>query len=223
MGRGKKHSSVNCISSRSAKPNSRHSFSSDRTRFRVDVFQFLDVSEWMFFSFSTDLFNLHYSESRAVCYPSEQTSSKFCVLVPGSRSNGDKCLHSSLVRSSELCLSPIQPDYEVSEKDTIRQGQGTFCGSNVEIETMVPSPSFNAVRWPIIASECSRSVDTTILPREAPTEISDSGHVAAVWRCLSKFSLPSRVSEIVMSSWRSSTQTQYGSAWAKWSSWCVQR
>ena len=26
-----------------------------------------------------------------------------------------------------------------------------------------------------------------------------------------------------MSSWRSSTQAQYGSAWAKWSSWCVQR
>ena len=31
------------------------------------------------------------------------------------------------------------------------------------------------------------------------------------------------MSEIVMSSWRSSTQAQYGSAWAKWSSWCVQR
>ena len=26
-----------------------------------------------------------------------------------------------------------------------------------------------------------------------------------------------------MSSWRSSTQTRYGSAWTKWNSWCVQR
>ena len=25
-----------------------------------------------------------------------------------------------------------------------------------------------------------------------------------------------------MSSWRSGTQAQYGSAWARWSSWCVQ-
>ena len=127
-------------------------------------------------------------------------SSKFCVLVPRSRSNGDKCIHSSLVRSSELCLSPIQPDYEVSEKDPNRQGQSPFCGSSVEIETMVPGPSFNAVRSPSIASKCFESVDATILPREAPPETSDSGHVDAVQRYLSKFSLPSRVSEIVMSS-----------------------
>ena len=214
MGRGKKHSPVSCISSRSAKLNGRHSFSSDRSRFRTDVKPF---------NFSTSLFNLQYSENRPVCYPSEQRGSKFCVLVPRSRSNGNKCIHSSLVRSSELCLFPIQPDYEVSEKDPNRQGQSPFCGSSVEIETMVPGLSFNAVRSPTIASECFRSVDTTILPSEAPTETSDPGHVATVWRCLSRFSLPSRVSEIVMSSWRSSTQAQYGSAWAKWSSWCVQQ
>ena len=165
MGRGKKHSSVSCISSTSAKLNSRHSFSPDRSRFRVDV---------------------------------------------------------KPLRSSELCLSPIQPDYEVSQKDPNRKGQSPFCGFSVEIETMVPGPSFNAVRSPTIVSECFGSVDTTILPREAPTEISDSGRVAAVQRFLSKLSLPSRVSEIVMSSWRSGTQAQYGSAWAKWSSWCVQ-
>ena len=175
-------------------------------------------SEWMLNpSIFRRLFNLQYSESRPVCYPSEQPSPKFCVLVPRSRSNGEKCIHSSLVRSSELCLSPIQPDYEVSEKDPNRQGQSPFYGS------MVPGPSFNAVRLLTIASECFGSVDTTILPREATAETSDSGRVAAVRRCLSKFSLPSRVSEIVMSSWRSSTQAQYGSAWAKWSSWCVQR
>ena len=167
MGRGKKHSSVSCISSRSAKLNSRHSFSSDRSRLRVDIKPF---------NFSTSLFNLQYSESRPVCYPSEQPSSKFCVLVPRSRSNGNKCIHSSLVRSSELCLSPIQPDYEVSQKDPNRQGQSHFCGSSVEIETMVPSPSFNAVRSPTIASECFGSVYTTVLPREAPAETSDSGH-----------------------------------------------
>ena len=31
------------------------------------------------------------------------------------------------------------------------------------------------------------------------------------------------MSKIVVSSWRSSTQARYGSAWARWSSWCVQR
>ena len=169
MGRGKKHSSVSCISSRSAELNSRHSFLSDRSRFRVDVKPF---------NILTSLFNLQYSESRPVCYPSEQPSSKFCVLVPRSRSNGDKCIHSSLVRSSELCLSPIQSDYEVSEKDPDRQSQGPFCGSSVEIETMGPGPSFNAVRSPTIVSECFGSVNTTILPREAPADTSDSGPVA---------------------------------------------
>ena len=76
---------------------------------------------------------------------------------------------------------------------------------------------------PLLLPNCFGSVDTTILPREAPAETSDSGRVAAVWKCLLKFSLLSRVSEIVMSSWRSRTQAQYGSVWAKWSSWCVQQ
>ena len=66
------------------------------------------------------------------------------------------------------------------KKDPNRQSQSPFCGSSVEIETMVPGPSFNAVRSPTIASECLGSVDTTILHREAPTETSDSGRVAAV-------------------------------------------
>ena len=126
-----------------------------RSRFRVEVKPF---------NLSTSLFNLQYSESRPVCYPSEQPNSKFCVLVPRSRSNGNKCIHSSLVRSSELCLSPIQSDYEVSEKDPNRQSQSPFCGSSVEIDTIVSGPSFNAVRSPTIASECFGSVDTTILP-----------------------------------------------------------
>ena len=74
MGRGKKHSSVSCISSRSAKLNSRHSFSSDRSRFRVDVKPF---------NFSTSSFNLQYSENKPVCYPNEQQ--KFQILCPGSQ------------------------------------------------------------------------------------------------------------------------------------------
>ena len=144
IGRGKKYSSVSCISSRSAKLNSRHSFSSNRSRFRVDVKPF---------NFSTSLLNLQYSESRPVCYLSEQPCPKLCVLVPRSRSNGDKCIYSSLVRSSGLCLSPIQPDYQVPEKDPNRQDQSPFCGSGVEIENMVPGPSFNAVRSLTIASK----------------------------------------------------------------------
>ena len=210
MGRGKKHSSVSCISSRSAKLNSRHSFWSDRSRFRVDIKPF---------NFSTSLFNLQYSESRPVCYPSEQPSSKFCVLVPRSRSNGDKCILSSLVRSSELCLSPIQPDYEVSEKDPNRQGQSPFVAPVWRSRQWFPVLLSMLYDRPLLLLNVS---DLLILP-SYPERLPLKQVTLAVRRCLSKFSLPSRVSEIFMSSWRSSTQAQYGSAWAKWSSWCVQR
>ena len=213
MGRGKKHSSVSCISSRSAKLNSRHSFSSDRSGFRMDVKPF---------NFSTSLFDLQYSESRPVCYPSEQPSSVFCVMVPRSRSNGEKCIHSSLVRSSELCLSPFSQIMKCLKKIQTDKAKVLFVAPVWRSRPWFPGSSFNAVRSPFIASEYFGSVDTATLPREAPAETSDSGHVAVVRKCLSKFSLPSRVSKIVMSTWRSSTQAQYGSAWAKWSSWCVQ-
>ena len=136
MGRGKKHSSVSHISSRSAKLNSIHSFSSDQSRFRVDVKPF---------NFSTCLFNLQYSESRPVCYPSEQPVPNFVSWFPDPEAMVTNAFTVPWSCHLSYAFPPFSQIMKCLKKDPNRQGQSPFCGSSVEIETMVPGPSFNAV------------------------------------------------------------------------------
>ena len=76
---------------------------------------------------------------------------------------------------------------------------------------------------PIVASQYFRSIDSSITSRENAPETSHISHVAAVRRCLGQFKLSQKVSNIIMSSWRSGTQAQCKSAWSKWSSWCAEK
>ena len=88
---------------------------------------------------------------------------------------------------------------------------------------MVSNSTIDALRSPIVASQYFRSIDSSITSRENALETSHVSHVAAVRRCLGQFKLSPRVSNIIMSSWRSGTQAQYISAWSKQSSWCAEK
>ena len=88
---------------------------------------------------------------------------------------------------------------------------------------MVSNSTVDALRSPIVASQYIRSIDSSITSRENSPETSHISRVATVRRCLGQFKLSQRVSDIIMSSWRSGTQAQYKSAWSKWSSWCAEK
>ena len=88
---------------------------------------------------------------------------------------------------------------------------------------MVSNSTIDALRSPVVASQYFRSIDSSITSRENAPETSHISCVAAVRRCLGQFKLSPRVSDIIMSSWRSGTQAQYKSAWSKWSSWCAEK
>ena len=88
---------------------------------------------------------------------------------------------------------------------------------------MVSNSTVNALRSPVAASQCLRPIDSSITSRKNDPETSHVSRIAAVRRCLGHFKLSPRVSDIIMSSWRSGTQAQYKSAWSKWSSWCAEK
>ena len=88
---------------------------------------------------------------------------------------------------------------------------------------MVSNSTIDDLRSPVVASQYFGSIDSSITSRENAPETSHISHVAVVRRCLGQFKLSPRVSDIIMSSWRSGTQAQYKSAWSKWSSWCAEK
>ena len=88
---------------------------------------------------------------------------------------------------------------------------------------MVSNSTLDALRSPVVASQYFRSTDSSITSREFAPETSHISRVAAVRRCLGQFKLSPRVSDIIMSSWRSGSQAQYKRAWSKWSSWCAEK
>ena len=210
----KKYPHFSCLHPRSTQLHSRHSVPINKSQFRVET---------QSSNFSSDLCNLHHSRCRPFCNKSKQSSSEIHFMVPRSRCSGNQCFLNSLVQPAMLCISPLQSNYEMPEKNSVRQSQGSPYCSGVEVETVVSNSTIDALRSPVVASQYFRSIDSSITSRENAPETSHIGRVAAVRRCLGQFKLSQRVSDIIKSSWRSGTQAQYKSAWSKWSSWCAEK
>ena len=210
----KKYPHFSCLHPRSTQLHSRNSVPINKSQFRMKT---------QSSNFSSDLCNLHYSRSRPFCNKSKQSSSEINFMVPRSRCSGNQCFLNSLVQPAMLCISPLQSTYEMPKKNSVQQSQGSPHCSGVEVETVVSNSTIDALRSPVVASQYFRSIDSSITSRENAPETSHIIHVAAVRRCLGQFKLSTRVSNIIMSSWRSGTQAQYKSAWSKWSSWCAEK
>ena len=202
----KKYPHFSCLHPRSTQLHTRHSVPINKSQFRMDT---------QSSNFSLDLCNLHYSRSRPFCNKSKQSSSEINFMVPRSRCSGNQCILNSLVQPAMLCISPLQPNYEMPKKNSVRQSQGSPHCSSVEVETVVSNSTIDALQSPIVASQYFISIDSSITSWKNAPETSHISHVAAVRRCLGQFKHSPRVSDIIMSSWRSGTQAQYKSAWSK--------
>ena len=97
--------------------------------------------------------------------------------------------------SNQLCISSLQSNYEMPEKNPVRQSQGSPHCSSVEVETVVSNSTVDAFRSPIVASQYLRPLDSSTASRENAAETSNDSCMAAVRRCLSQFYLSLRVSK----------------------------
>ena len=131
----------------------------------------------------------------------------------------------SIPWSNQLCYAfpPYSQIMKCLKKNSVRQSQSSPHCSGVEVETVVSNSTIDALRSPAVASQYFRSIDSSITSWENAQETSHISCVATVRRCLGQFKLSPRVSDIILSSWRSGTQAQYKSAWSKWSSWCAEK
>ena len=210
----KKYPHFSCLHPSLAQPHSRHTVSINKPQFRMET---------QSSNFSSDLCNLQYSRSRPFYNKSKQSTSEIHFMVPRSRCSGNQCLHNTLVQPTMLCISSLQSNYKIPKTNSVSQSQGSPHHSSLEVDTMVSNSIVDALRSPVVASQYLSTPDSSITSWENAPETSNVSCMAAVRRCLGQFKLSSRVSNIIMSSWRSGAQAQHKSAWSKWSSWCVEK
>ena len=132
----KKYPHFSCLHPRSTQLHSRHSVPINKSQFRMET---------QSSNFSSDLCNLHYSRSRPFCNKSKQSSSEIHFMVPRSRCSGNQCFLNSLVQPAMLCIPPLQSNYEMPKKNSVRQSQGSPYCSSVEVETVVSNSTIDAL------------------------------------------------------------------------------
>ena len=159
-----------------------------------------------------------------VCLLPDQTASSVLQLESRSRSFRDRCIHAGLVTTVGLCQSTMVFNPLLS-----LQGKITISTSSVD---------HSLLEDPILVSNCagtpggipSNSTNTARSGDDAnrPGVSNDAGsaqidRLAYLRQCYSSQGFSSEALSLLLALWRDKTNSNYGSSFAKWASWCNQR
>ena len=98
--------------------------------------------------------------------------------------------------------------------------------ASLEISTMVPSFTRNAdgpARTITPSCQITSSSNVPISSSPINRKENQSSRLACVGKSLKERGISERVSKILLSSWRSSTEKHYQSAWKSFHSWCFEK
>ena len=110
----------------------------------------------------------------------------------------------------------------------VSTGSITLCSdhTSVEKQTLVSSHSVSLGRTRMASSKTTGSSETSRHQKDTPPVFSkrlQAGCMAHFRETLTKKGFSQKVSDILLSSWRKKTASQYESAWKAWNSWCSER
>ena len=160
-----------------------------------------------------------------LCFSPKPSTSKLCFLDPRFTGHGNRCFQHSTVIQSVLPVSSISSHSEMYSEN--KTGSDRFIAHNasLEISTMVPSFTRNADRpTSPITSSCQITSPSNVPISSSPIngKENQSSRLACVGKSLKERGISERVSKILLSSWRSSTEKLYQSAWKSFDSWCFE-
>ena len=116
------------------------------------------------------------------------------------------------------------PDTTMFDSDKATAGQSGVSHTTMAIPTLVSSPAGNAGRLPPSYSHGARHNSEPHQPgihNEAGS--SDTGRMAHIRRSLASRGVSTQATNLLLSSWRDKTNSNYNSLFAKWTCWCEQR
>ena len=150
----------------------------------------------------------------------DSPASSLLQLEAGPRSRGHGCIYAGLVSRQGLCQFPMVLNTSLSD-----QGQATsstFGVNNAFMENsaMVSHSSgttrgLSTARGPGLNADGSGVSDAA-----GSTPVNRMAHLR---KSYTSRGFSHQASDLMLASWRSKTNTNYGSSFAKWAFWCQQR
>ena len=163
---------------------------------------------------------------RSLCNTGEPSGSCICQLETRAWGSCHRCFQCKMGFSTGLPIPSLLYDQKVPQKNSARSG--TLCPdhTSVEKQPLVSSHSSSVSRATIASAKTAGSSETSRHRKDTPPVPSkklQAGCMAHFRAKLAKEGFSQKVSDILLSSWRKKTASQYESAWKAWSGWCSER
>ena len=163
---------------------------------------------------------------RSLCNTGEPSGSCICQLETRAWGSCHRCFQCKMGFSTGLPIPSLLYDQKVPQKNSARSG--TLCPdhTSVEKQPLVSSHCISVSRATIASAKTAGSSETSRHRKDTPPVPSkkrQAGCMAHFRAKLAKEGFSQKVSDILLSSWRKRTASQYESAWKAWSGWCSER
>ena len=202
---------------RHCKQNPTWSVSSEARKHRMDV---------RFQCFSSDSSCLSAASSGSLCFSPKLSTPKLFFQDPRSTGYGNRCFQHSMEIQTMLPVSSISSHSEMYSENNTGSDRRIALNVSLEISSMVPSFTGNADRpTSTITASCQTTSSSNVPISSSPINGKEnhSNCLACVGKSLKERGISERVSKILLSSWRSSTEKHCQSAWESFDSWCVEK
>ena len=160
---------------------------------------------------------------RSLCNTGEPSGSCICQLETRACGSCHRCFQCKMGFSTGLPIPSLLYDQKVPQEKSA--GSGTLCPDHTRVEKqpLVSSHSISVSRATIASAKTAGSSETSRHRKDTPPVPSkklQAGCMAHFRAKLAKEGFSQKVSDILLSSWRKKTASQYESAWKAWSGWC---
>ena len=159
-----------------------------------------------------------------ICNSVFSSAKEIFQLEGGSRGRGNRCLFSELVLDTGFRTPTMVPNRKGTDEGSEGRGNDHSGHPAVEDPTLVPFPPEHAGGSTNSITRHSRSDHPFPKLRLPSVGISaPAGRMEGLRHHFRSKEIPNNAIELLMSSWRSKTISNYNSAWRKWEGWCKQR
>ena len=162
---------------------------------------------------------------RSVCISLDMAATEVLQLETRSGGRGHRCVHLGLVQSEGICQSSVVPSSSIAGSGKATEVQTGDSYPPLGHSTLVPDYSGNAEGLPSPSPGGSRSHNTTNSSGQLHNEAGSTGAgcMAYLQESFTSRGLSTEASDLLLSSWRTKTKSNYDSLFAKWMDWWQQR
>ena len=160
---------------------------------------------------------------RPIRFPPHKTVTEVFQLETRPRGRGDRCLQPGLVNDAGICQPPMVSDTSMPVTGESSEGQIDHDHPPLEYSTMVPNHPGTPGGLPAATTLSRGSGYAPIRPgihnESGSSRLSCMAHLRESFESRG---ISSQASDLLLSSWRSKTQSNYNSLFTKWTDWCHQ-